>query len=178
MPSLETIAAQDAINSLLMHHDIKMSAVFVPQSMSRNSTEKERTINWRVTLASARGAFAFDYQQGIGHVPNYRTPRTLYEESAQGKPWEDGYYNPRPGTSHYGRKKLPPPTAADILYCVVLDASCIGQSFEDWAADMGADSDSRKAERTYHDCVRQTESAMRVLGREVTAEATKILENY
>lgn len=48
------------------------------------------------------------------------------------------------------------PSAADVLDCLLSDASSADQTFEDWAGDLGYDTDSRKAERTYAAVVRQT----------------------
>jgi hypothetical protein len=47
-----------------------------------------------------------------------------------------------------------PPTAADVLGCLCSDAQGVdhGETFEDWASDFGYDTDSRKAERIYHEC--------------------------
>ena len=43
-----------------------------------------------------------------------------------------------------------PPTAKDVIECLLMDAQSIeGESFEDWADAMGWDQDSRKAERCY-----------------------------
>lgn len=54
------------------------------------------------------------------------------------------------------RKRTIPnhPTLADVVNCIVSDAQAVadGQSFEDFAADMGWDEDSRKAEKCYHGC--------------------------
>lgn len=45
------------------------------------------------------------------------------------------------------------PTAADVLSCLILDASAADyDSFEQWAEDFGYDTDSRKAERVYRAC--------------------------
>lgn len=46
------------------------------------------------------------------------------------------------------------PTAADVLSCLVSDASSFesARSFEEWCGDLGYDTDSRKAERTYKAC--------------------------
>lgn len=45
------------------------------------------------------------------------------------------------------------PKAADVLDCLASDASSVeNTSFEDWCDEMGWDSDSRKAERTYKAC--------------------------
>jgi hypothetical protein len=39
------------------------------------------------------------------------------------------------------------PTVEDVLDCLASDAGC-ASTFEDWCADFGYDSDSRKAEQT------------------------------
>lgn len=47
------------------------------------------------------------------------------------------------------------PTREDVLSCLLSDAGPIwdgADTFEDWADDMGEDSDSRKAEATYEAC--------------------------
>jgi len=46
-----------------------------------------------------------------------------------------------------------PPTAADVLGSLLLDASAEGVGFEDWCTDLGYDSDSTKAARTYRECL-------------------------
>lgn len=60
------------------------------------------------------------------------------------------------------------PTATDVLGCLASDAASLDNalSFEDWAADLGYDPDSRRAERTYRLIVTQTERLRRFLGRE------------
>jgi len=61
------------------------------------------------------------------------------------------------------------PTAVDVLDCVVSDSSSIDQPFEHWAADLGWDSDSRKAERCYRACVRQAAKLRQFLGESFEA---------
>ncbi len=46
------------------------------------------------------------------------------------------------------------PTAADILNCLADDAHSATDSFDDWCANMGYDTDSRKALETYTECQR------------------------
>jgi hypothetical protein len=57
-----------------------------------------------------------------------------------------------------------PPTAADVLDCLASDASGADESFEDWAANYGYDTDSRKAERTYNAVRKQTARLRQFLG--------------
>lgn len=62
------------------------------------------------------------------------------------------------------------PDAATVLDCVASDASgADGTSFEDWCADYGFDSDSRKAERTYRACVAQSRKLRKLLGSDFDA---------
>jgi hypothetical protein len=162
-----------AVAALLAQHKVAMSAVFVPQAMSRNSGEKTHTLNWRVSFTRADVSFALDYQQGIGHVPRYMEPRTLFDQECLGKPWETGKYG-----HSLNVKRLPAPTAADVLSCVILDSEAIEQSFEDWASDFGYDTDSRKAERIYHECVAQARDAQRVLGASLIAQLRELFADY
>lgn len=178
---MTTEEARAAINAAMMIHNITMTAAFVPQSLSRNSGEKEHTLNWRVSFANSvnKQSFALDYSQGIGHVPGgWKEARTLYEESRAGKPWEIGFYNPRPKQSAMLRKKLSAPHAADILHSIVLDVSSAQESFEDWAIECGYDTDSRKAEEIYRACVKESRDAHRVFGSAFLKEAETILQDY
>jgi hypothetical protein len=67
---------------------------------------------------------------------------------------ENGYHNPpvkyefpfRQGTAHTQK-----PTLVDLMSSLLSDASCVlGNSFDDFCADLGYDPDSRKAEAIYH----------------------------
>jgi hypothetical protein len=59
------------------------------------------------------------------------------------------------------------PTVEDVLDCLASDASTVdnAKSFEDWCSELGYDTDSRKAERTYRACERQREKLMQFLGQ-------------
>lgn len=64
------------------------------------------------------------------------------------------------GSGHLGKE----PTIAEVLDCLASDAGSIDQSFEDWAKDLGMDTDSRMAERTYNACVKSSKGLRRLLG--------------
>src|SRR5574341_60740 len=57
------------------------------------------------------------------------------------------------GFGHQGK----PPKAYDVLTCLASDSASVHNSrdFEDWAADMRWDADSRKAEKCYQAVQRQ-----------------------
>lgn len=56
------------------------------------------------------------------------------------------------------------PTAADVLACLVSDASGAEQAFESWAGDLGYETDSREAERIYRACRAMAPRVRRFLG--------------
>ena len=62
-----------------------------------------------------------------------------------------------------------PPSVGEVLGCFAADSVYSDTTFEEWCADLGFDSDSRKAERTYKAVVDQTERARRLLGEHVWA---------
>lgn len=66
------------------------------------------------------------------------------------------------GSAHTG-----PPTLADVLDYLASDAAGYlnTRDYADWCADLGYDTDSRKAERTFKAVARQTAALERVLGR-------------
>jgi hypothetical protein len=71
------------------------------------------------------------------------------------------------------------PDICDVVACLVSDASAIDcRSFEDWASDLGYDTDSRKAEATYRACL-ETGLALRAsLGNAGFAKLQTACEGY
>jgi hypothetical protein len=81
-------------------------------------------------------------------------------------------------TLRYGTKRMPlvfsmgsahhakAPTLDDVMGCLAMDASSVdnARNFEDWAAELGYDTDSRKAEATYRACVDQVAKLRNLLG--------------
>lgn len=62
------------------------------------------------------------------------------------------------GSGHHGAE----PEVDEVLDCLMSDDTH-GQSFEDWASELGYDTDSRKAERIYHACQKNTEKLRKFL---------------
>lgn len=56
------------------------------------------------------------------------------------------------------------PKVEGVMENIVSDASVNDMSFEDFCSEFGYDTDSRKAEKTYNQCVKQTKSLKRLLG--------------
>jgi hypothetical protein len=68
------------------------------------------------------------------------------------------------GYGHHGAE----PTVREVLDCLASDAATYdnAKDFEDWCAEFGFDSDSRKAERTWKVIGKQRQSLERLLGPE------------
>lgn len=58
------------------------------------------------------------------------------------------------------------PAAVDVLDCLQVDAGAASSTFEDWASDMGYDTDSRQAEGTYRACVVAARRLKHVFGQD------------
>jgi hypothetical protein len=60
------------------------------------------------------------------------------------------------------------PTAADVLSCLCSDAMGVENagSFEDWCAEYGFATDSRKAEATFKACERNAAKVRQLLGED------------
>ena len=59
-----------------------------------------------------------------------------------------------------------PPTAEEVLDCLLSEAYVLDyDSFEDWANDFGFNSDSIKAQDTFHHIRKQSKNLIKLLGR-------------
>ena len=64
------------------------------------------------------------------------------------------------------------PAVEDVLLCLALDGRPYwdAQEFEEWAEELGLDTDSRKAEATYRECVKNGRKLKRWLGDRLLSE--------
>lgn len=64
------------------------------------------------------------------------------------------------------------PTAEDLLDCQAVEAASIENTgaFEEWASELGMDTDSRKAERTYKAACLQVEKLRQFLGEDLYSQ--------
>jgi len=56
------------------------------------------------------------------------------------------------------------PTAESVLSCLHSDQSCVDMDFDDFCAEMGYDSDSRKAEKIYKAVISQSKKLEQFMG--------------
>ena len=111
---------------------------------------KRQATGWETTLS---------YKPGYAH---HREGRTLTVPFWQGAGFIDKQKSHR-----LGRGVVPlEPTAAGVLSCLLSDATSYDQarSFEDWCAELGMDSDSRRAKETYDQIAEQSKQTKHFLG--------------
>lgn len=138
---------------------LHLEATQVPWSQSRNAKEEQPTVEWRCQLRKGfatlggeadRLVLAFDYSQGVAHLDGYWQSiqgDARIRNVCEGLP-------DRPPTSVDRPLRAVPPTLANALYSLLLDGSAIDYgTFEEWAGEFGYDTDSRKAEKAYRDCL-------------------------
>lgn len=130
---------------------ITLEAKYLPHDTPAGETP---TLRWRVSVRrNGREFHATDYSAGCAHAPEYKKAKAF--TAAVKAECETGIrYGSRVGAA------VTPPDLADVVHCLLMDASGTDERFEDWAAELGFDPDSRKAERMYEAC-RDTAAALR-----------------
>ncbi len=131
----KSIKIECAINESiknLIHVDY--NAEFVPQNLSRNSENKDPSINWRITISKGKKVLSTDYMQGIGHAPFYRhsigrqtvhdhsiNSRIIYLASNEGKTTKRDPFK----TPFEYIQKLPTPDLSDVMYSLQIDSDVL-----------------------------------------------------
>jgi hypothetical protein len=172
---------------------LTVESTFIPLSQSRNKGAMHPSLNWRVTLKrNGRAVIATDYSAGCAHAPSYKQhwgKRTV--ESAERDEmvaWECEHgrkaigvrYGSR-GCEAYGAGAGPhlAPKATDVVYSLVQDGSAIDEGgFDEWAASLGYDTDSRKAEAAYRACVETGLKLRAALGEDGLAKLRDAFQDY
>lgn len=132
-------------------------------------------LTWAVTISKAGRPFLLtDYSAGIAHAPAYNAKpleggmrghsrsytealrrNAIKAECETGKIHQFGdHYRTDSSGILNTRKDVPPPLGRDVLWSLAQDSSVLDSGgFENWAADYGYDTDSRKAEAIYKACL-------------------------
>ena len=109
--------------------------------------------HWKVTLVRGVLREGFDtwhgYKGKLGACQYSKRKLTVY--------FSKGY-------GHHGAE----PTTDEVLSCLADDSSCADDhSFEDFCSEMGYDTDSRTAERTYKACQHTAKRLLNFLGADI-----------
>lgn len=180
----------EQIDNFIKTLNLNYSAIFIPQSSSRNAKEKNCSINWSVSIGpnygkdSIQRGITTDYMQGIGHIPNYQkvipfnARRTLAVEKFEKLASEQGRFARSLDPSVLS-EKLPAPLLRDVLYSLVMDSDVINYSdFEEWAENFGYEADSRSAEKIYKDCMKTALELRSLIGNEALEQLRELFQDY
>lgn len=133
---------------------------------------------YKVTFSREGKSISFDYSCGIGHRIN-KLPLKSDENHTfrlASKMCNDKSLRQK-NPSWQDRQWLVIPSAASVLYCLLLDAQCGSETFEDFCSNCGYDTDSRKALETYLAC-QETNTKLRFFSGELRSQFEEILEDY
>lgn len=144
-------------------------------------------IGYTVRFTKDGNTLVDEYKLGVGHV---KWPKK-FEQTPHGTPshlipvFNTLRENPnaklkRPlehaeAAAWLAAKQKVAPKPYEVLACLCRDGlDAHSQSFENWAADFGFDSDSIKAKRNYDHCVDTYHKAVRLIGRETLAKLAEL----
>lgn len=157
------IAAQE-LASMAAELGLSVECRFIPYSQSRNAKEGWQSLNWDCSImrnGKPLGGLAnVDYGQGVGHCPadKYKWAYSHIKARALALEIETGKIVSAPigrnAEPRASARPIPTPSVTDILAAICRDSDALDYaSFEQWAAELGYEADSRKAESIYRQCL-------------------------
>lgn len=148
--------------------------VYTAKLLGERTRDKWQCDAWAVTLTATQGARAevFDYFTGLGHRQG---PKRL-NGSRCANPYAYGTHDWQRWNA--GHLRPVAPSTANVLHSLILDCDATSQSFADWCADSGYDTDSRKALATYEACQENADKLRSVIPRDTLATLTTLLQDY
>lgn len=188
----DTQTAREKLEATIAALGLSVTAVFVPWSKSRafkpGGKLNDRSLNWKVTIArNGREVLTTDYGAGIGHCPAYNNSKafgcglSVYKAEAIEYETEHG----KIARSAYGGGGIRPtndaikPDPIDVVWSLIQDASVLDAGgFESWAGDLGYDTDSRKAEAIYRECLDLALKLRAALGDEGLRQLQEAGQDY
>jgi hypothetical protein len=127
---------------------------------------------WSVTITRNGQAFQTPYTQGC-HFRHNRHGHPIQPLALSGRVTV--------AAAAKNKQTIPDkPTLADVMSSLVMDAQSVadGQTFEDFADEMGYDTDSREAERVYNGCRDEYFGLVRLCGVIDLDVLSKMFQDY
>jgi len=154
--------AYDELTEIAGEYGLTLTFEFIPQTFPAGTASKDLGMKWLVTVMhKGKALLATDYTQGVAHCPSY--PKGMWGRRLTQHEYDNilrDCASPQP--------KGGPKEPLTALWCIARDCQGVMQTgtFEDWADEFGFDTDSRKAEATYNECVRQNLKLKQAIGDE------------
>ena len=166
------------IDKLLAENGITFTCITIEELASNAEN------SWLRDIYSARftkngHTVAFEYSCGIGHRVNKLPIKSENNKELRlaSKLCNDKSLFRKNQPAWNQKQWLVVPTAASVLDCLLLDAQCGGETFNDFCADCGYDTDSRKALEIYLAC-QATNDKLRFLNGSLRSQIEEILQDY
>jgi hypothetical protein len=157
---------------------LSIRAEFVPFRHSRNAKNKQKSLNWFITvMLGGRAILRTDYSAGVAHCPAYGAKGLgmrdcIMRTNAINEECEHGI-------THGLRGRKIEPDALDVFYSLVMDSSVFDcGTFEDWADNFGYEHNSRSAEATYRACLDAALKLRAALGESGLTALREAFQNY
>lgn len=124
---------------------------------------------WRITLERGNKKESFEYFTGTGHRVSKVTMPDIIRKSPRSV-----------ATASWIKENVKPhtPQVAGVIYAMLMDTSAAEQSFANWCADFGYDTDSRKAFSVYEACQKNADKLFKLFTLVERDHLSKLLEDY
>ena len=154
-----------ALEKALVDKPVKIESIYLGEILE----DKQKMDNFQITLSYQGRTMTTSFKMGLGH-------RTVDKS----KLFDLKNY----GLGKYAGKKIPyglrvrditilekfskptPPEVADVLYCLLSDALCGQDTFEDFCNSLGYSPDSREALKIYLACQKTEQDLRKLLGND------------
>lgn len=134
-----------------------------------------------VLTPTGKSPHLFEFSTGTGHrvqLKNFKLPaKTVFNGNKHKEltGWNKAFV---PDSSNWPQYRVVKPTAASVLYSILLDGSAIDMSFHDWCCDYGYDTDSISARSTYDACCTTGLQLRSLFTSEVRTVLSELLQDY
>jgi hypothetical protein len=155
--------AYDELTELAGEYGLTLTFEFMPQTYPDRTKLSDMGLKWLVTvLHRGNPVLATTYTQGVAHCRSYRKSMSV------GHTISEHDYAVIRNECRTQPKSGQPDEPLTALWCIASDCLTVMNcgSFEEWARELGYDTDSRKAEGIYKEIVTQYLSLKRAIGDE------------
>jgi hypothetical protein len=142
------------ISEFLSSKNIAFKAHFIPQTIA--TLTKGARLNFKIELIKGSNVVDFDYFKGQGNCLANRVNKARLDRSYHTK---NRLILDELQTGRCDLGKTKQPTAADVIYCLLLDYDSGVMSFDEFCNEFGYDNDSMTNFKVYRTC---TESAKKL----------------
>ena len=166
------------IKSYLDDIGIKYSTIYIGVSKMNGNNDNPMD-KWKVTLGNP----SFDFYTGLGlrnpvDSKIRRMARFDFPHMTEKDKINDTHTYRQYKSKCEALRTPNPPSAASVLYGLILDSDVLEYDFTDWCDILGYDDDSINAKTTYWMCIENAHKLRKVLSRSNMEKIKELLENY